>query len=257
MKSAYSLHEKLIQVYKSYYSSAQQRNDLDSQFELFKKSLIHAYSKGMYFYIFNFNILNFDSVSASVKDVLGYSESEFELSFILSKIHPDDHPFFLNFEAEAGRFLSNLPKEKVPNYKMRMDYRIQKKDGSYIRILQEGITIQQHENGSIFRTIGIHTDITDIKPFGKPLLSFIGLNGEPSFIDVKVGRELIKFKDVISAREKEVLSLIILGKISKEISDILHISKQTVDNHRKNMLQKTNSNNLGELIANAIKNGWL
>jgi len=47
------------------------------------------------------------------------------------------------------------------------------------------------------------------------------------------------------------------GKLSKEISSILKISKQTVDTHRKNMLHKKKLGNTGELISKAIKWGWL
>ena len=47
------------------------------------------------------------------------------------------------------------------------------------------------------------------------------------------------------------------GKLSKEISDILNISKQTVDTHRKNMVHKKHLNNTGELIGKAIRNGWI
>lgn len=61
----------------------------------------------------------------------------------------------------------------------------------------------------------------------------------------------------MSKREKDVLILLIEGKLSKEIGDILHISKQTVDTHRKNMIRKNNLNNTGELIGKAIRSGWV
>ena len=43
----------------------------------------------------------------------------------------------------------------------------------------------------------------------------------------------------------------------QKISSILNISKQTVDTHRKNMLHKNNLNNTGELVAKAIRYGWI
>ncbi|MGQ7447597.1 response regulator transcription factor, partial [Streptococcus suis] len=95
-----------------------------------------------------------------------------------------------------------------------------------------------------------------IKSFGKPSLSFIGLNGEPSFIDVQIGEPLFPFKEKLTKREKEILLHIIDGKLNKQIATILNISKETVDKHRKNMIEKANCSNSGELIAMAIKNGW-
>lgn len=41
-----------------------------------------------------------------------------------------------------------------------------------------------------------------------------------------------------TAREIEILRLLAQGKISKEIAEILNISKLTVDSHRKNMINK-------------------
>lgn len=143
------------------------------------------------------------------------------------------------------------------SYKVRMDFRVRKKDGSYIRVLYQNIAIQLFENGNIHRSLGLMTDISHIKLNGKPMLSFIGLDGEPSYIDVKPGEILIPIDDPISKREKEILLLIIDGKLNKEIAHILHISKETVDKHRKNMIKKNNCTNSNELIALAIKNGWL
>lgn len=59
----------------------------------------------------------------------------------------------------------------------------------------------------------------------------------------------------LSPREKEILSLISLELTSKEIADKLFISKQTVDTHRINIMQKTNSKSVVGLIKYAIQAG--
>ena len=58
----------------------------------------------------------------------------------------------------------------------------------------------------------------------------------------------------LSDREKEVLHQICTGLSNQEISEVLHISKRTVDKHRANLLDKTNSKNTANLIMYAIKN---
>jgi len=60
--------------------------------------------------------------------------------------------------------------------------------------------------------------------------------------------------DLLTEREKEVLSKISLGLSNQEIADSLHISKRTVDKHRENILSKTQTKNTAELIMLAIKN---
>ncbi len=58
----------------------------------------------------------------------------------------------------------------------------------------------------------------------------------------------------LSAREMEVLKLIIEEKTSKEIADILCIGKQTVDFHRTNIYKKTDTKTLAGLIKYTVSN---
>jgi DNA-binding NarL/FixJ family response regulator len=61
----------------------------------------------------------------------------------------------------------------------------------------------------------------------------------------------------ISGREKEVITLLAKGLNSNEIAGELFISKNTVDTHRKNLLAKTGSKNVAELIGWAARKGLL
>ncbi len=58
----------------------------------------------------------------------------------------------------------------------------------------------------------------------------------------------------LSPREKEILAKICEGLSNQEIAEALFISKRTVDKHRANLLEKTNSKNTPKLILFAIKN---
>jgi DNA-binding CsgD family transcriptional regulator len=125
------------------------------------------------------------------------------------------------------------------------------------RILYQGILLEHDDKGRFLRTLSVHSDITYLKQEGRPVLSFIGMDGEPSYRDVASNNIYIESKEELTRREKQVLKLLIEGRLSKEISSILKISKQTVDTHRKNMLRKNNLSNTGELIGKAIRNGWI
>jgi DNA-binding NarL/FixJ family response regulator len=54
--------------------------------------------------------------------------------------------------------------------------------------------------------------------------------------------------DFLSKKEKEIIKLIIEGFQSKEIAEMLFISKTTVDTHRRNIHRKLNTANSGDLI---------
>ena len=230
---------------------------LHVELELYKKLLNFFQVGDQFYFVFNLVSIQLDMVSNDVYNVLGYQPSELNIELLLNQVHPDDRPWFLNHENKARDFLAELPVDKLTKYKMRHDFRVRKKDGSYVRLLSQAMVFEHDENGLIMRTLGVFTDITHLKPEGKPMLSFIGLEGEPSYIDVDVKEVFTVSKEYLSKREKQILLLIIEGKLSKEISEILHISKQTVDSHRNNMLAKTKLKNTSELIAKAIKQGWI
>ena len=60
---------------------------------------------------------------------------------------------------------------------------------------------------------------------------------------------------LLSAREKEVLKLLVQGKNTRGISETLHISKSTVDTHRRNVLDKVGCENVAGLTRYALREG--
>lgn len=59
----------------------------------------------------------------------------------------------------------------------------------------------------------------------------------------------------ITKREMEVLQLVAEGLLNQEIADKLFISKRTVDGHKNNLVVKTGSKNMVDLLVYSIKNG--
>ncbi|MCR4818778.1 MAG: response regulator transcription factor [Fretibacterium sp.] len=63
--------------------------------------------------------------------------------------------------------------------------------------------------------------------------------------------------NTLSAREMEILKLLAGGLNSKQIALQLSISKNTVDTHRRRILDKVGCNSLVDLTRYAIRNGYL
>ncbi len=63
--------------------------------------------------------------------------------------------------------------------------------------------------------------------------------------------------ELISPREKEVVTLIAEGMTTKEIAEKLFLSKHTIESHRQNILLKLDIKNSAELVKYAIKRGWV
>ena len=231
--------------------------DLTLDLEINKKVLNLFHVGDFYYFIFNVQKAEFDYIHPAVFDLLGYNANECTVAGMMNNIHPDDRGWFLDFENTAVNFFNNLPPEKVKKYKVRYDLRIKKADGEYLRLLQQTIAIQHDEKGQVLRTLVVHTDISHLKTAGTPALSFIGLDGEPSFLNVEVKKALTQARQLLTKREKEVLQLMLSGMPSREIAVNLGISKQTIDKHRKNMLRKTGIKSSAEMVVKAVKEGWV
>jgi DNA-binding NarL/FixJ family response regulator len=59
----------------------------------------------------------------------------------------------------------------------------------------------------------------------------------------------------LTAREVEVLQLIVQGKSNKEIAAVLGLSANTVNVHRANLMQTLGIHNTAELVLYAIRQG--
>lgn len=56
----------------------------------------------------------------------------------------------------------------------------------------------------------------------------------------------------LTQREREVLDLIICGKLNKQIADVLGISIKTVEVHRARVMEKMEVNSLAELVQSVL-----
>lgn len=134
------------------------------------------------------------------------------------------------------------------------DFRLQDTDGEYVRLLEQIIVLQTDASGKPWLVMAIcdASSITDTKLPSSGKIIYINTGetiksfGEVSSLDPS---------SILSNREKEILKLIAYGFLSKEIADKLNISINTVNNHRRNILQKTGCNNTFETIKFVSNNG--
>lgn len=61
----------------------------------------------------------------------------------------------------------------------------------------------------------------------------------------------------LTARERQILSLIAMGRSNKEIAERLGVSLKTVDNHRTNLMRKLDVHSVAELLSYALREGLL
>ncbi|MFA6404130.1 MAG: PAS domain-containing protein, partial [Salinivirgaceae bacterium] len=172
-----------------------------------QQKMLSIFSLGDYYsFVFNLNSMEFTRQSCGVELVLGYKPEEFTSSFAIEHIHPDDRAWVMNAENTIKKFYQTLAPENFFNYKVRYDYRMQKKSGKYVRILQQVVVVNYSLEGVILDTFCLHTDISHLKSSNSRNLSFVGLNGTESLLnypveDISEGFE----KHFFSKREREIL----------------------------------------------------
>jgi two-component system, NarL family, response regulator NreC len=63
--------------------------------------------------------------------------------------------------------------------------------------------------------------------------------------------------DLLTSREREVLTMVADGKTNKEIAATLNLSVYTVESHRGSVMEKLNLHNTGDIVRFALRNGLI
>ncbi len=114
-----------------------------------------------------------------------------------------------------------------------------------VEIGVEGYVLKDSESDVLIKAIrSIHSGESYIQPNMASLL-FKKINGE---LDYQVRHHKL------TRRETEVLKLITLGSLNKEIADELCISEKTVKNHVSNIFKKIEVSDRTQAAVYAIKN---
>ncbi len=71
-----------------------------------------------------------------------------------------------------------------------------------------------------------------------------------------INRSIAPNDDFLTKREIEVLKLIAEGRRSRDIAEMLFVSKRTVDTHRSNIIKKLKLRTVADLTRYAIRKGY-
>lgn len=239
--------DQYIRFFRDYSEKLRRVDCREESFELLERYLLLP-SQAIY-------LLDWRSMSIpykrGIERLLGYSDDEFNINLIAGYVHPDDserYVYLTKLTNEWGRAINPEPF----SVEVQIDYRVRKKDGSYIKVIRQSTNFENCVDKSIKSAINILTDITQIKTDNSVNLSVF---------NVKTGKVLLEEKDTLpmtfrfSKREMEILRLLKIGMRSSEIAGRLFISRHTVDTHRRKMLEKTGCKNIMELVHHASRLG--
>ncbi len=233
--------------------SRQQISSPDVDYDLWnrKRESIREFSGMSQSYIFTVDVFKrrYDFASESFAHVFGYNpelikDIREQGDFLEERIHPDDRKQLAEYQIEHGLFIYSLPPEYRNDYRQIFQFRMLDAKQQYVNVTSRHQVIQTDKSGKAWIVMGIMEISPDQLPASHVKRTVVNINtGEIlTSLPIPVEKRLTK-------REKEILLLIRQGYLSKEIAGKLNLSIYTVNNHRKNILEKLNVDNAIEAIG--------
>ena len=157
-----------------------------------------------------------------------------------NKIVPDVVLMDLMMPTISGLECSKILKKEFPEIKiiilsMNCDEKV-------VYDLIEKIGVEGYLSKKISRK-ELVSALNDVK------LGYIHLSDEASRALSEFKKRIFEYPEIkLSAREKEIVALMMKGNTNREIAEKLFISESTVETHRKNIYRKTDAHSLPKLI---------
>lgn len=232
--------------------SRQQISSLDVDYDLWnkKRESIQEFSGIIQSCIFTVDVFKerYDFASDNFSTIFGYNPAWIKTirkqgDMLDERIHPDDRGQLIECQIEHGQFIYSLPQEERNDYQQIFQSRIMNAKGQYVNVISRHQVLEKDKSGKAWIIMGM-MDISPDQTSAERIKRTV-INRKTGTI---LAPALIPAEKQLTNREKEILLLIRQGFLSKEIADKLSLSIYTVSNHRKNILEKLNVDNVIEAI---------
>lgn len=260
------MNDNLANLQKEYYEALLKHNTEvgEEEYEIFEKHKVFleqmARVNNSGITVFDLNKKEHVYASYNLFELFGYETEKIASignDYFTSKIHPEDCLELMKIGTSLFNFGISLPKEQRKDYKVQNEFRILNQHGVYKRVIEQHIILELDKNGNFWLVLSV-MDISPVQQENQGVIS--------QMVNVKTGEvsdfSKIQIKDLsdkteLTKRETEILQLVKIGSLSKEISDSLSISVHTVNTHRQKILQKLNANNSFEAVGIASNLGLI
>ncbi|MFK7933294.1 MAG: response regulator transcription factor [Saprospiraceae bacterium] len=199
--------------------------------------------------LYHHSTASFCFISNNLKQLSGYTSAEVQRwgKLITFKvIHRSHYSFMYQILRQIKRFDKNIPVEyrkEIESYTCGIN--IICKNNIQKRVFLKTRNLSLNGNGLADLTIVFMEDVSHLLQGQHYWCRGVCREYSFAFVNQKGKKD---FKDLLSKREMEILKLIAQHHASVQIAEILHLSKLTVDTHRKNMLKRTGAINSTALV---------
>lgn len=208
-------------------------------------------------------------VNSVFKKLTGYEPQQLQqegAQFWFSRIHAADRAVISRIIAGAHLQLSHPDFQHLPVPPLVLEYRFQRADERWIWLREYKWIVEFTPEGIKDKILCFLEDITAIKEKEATQLKELLEREKSSHTLLEVAMQYNEKQEIKSSqngdfnlengakltkREKEVLRLLAAGNSTKEIASQLFVSENTIETHRRHLLQKFGVKNSVELIARA------
>jgi len=200
---------------------------------------------------FDYRNLSLAFFTGNIEEITGYPESIFhakgmEASFSL--VHPDDRPELFRFQKIVFEVFYQLTIPERHSFEFSYTTRwVHRITNEVLWVVGKAKPFFIDSDGNF--AIDLHIIIQLYSPTKVTSYDWNYSYQKEDGSRVYVSKSSPKDTYVkLTKKEKEVARMILDGKKSKEVGEILNISTSTVGTHRKHILKKLNARNMGEMI---------
>ena len=215
------------------------------------------------YFVIDYSIKKYILLKGNIPKTTGHLPGDFMsggLDFIIEIVNKDDFKIYNdNIFKDSLGVLKTTTHGEHAMLTFSHNFRLKSKEGHYVSTLQRGSYITSPDTGMPLFSYGTFQDITAYKN-NTTIIHSIDVhmpgNGGAGNRNLLTNYYFPNSEDrELSKREKEILCWIAEGLSIKQAADKLHITESTVTNHRRNIMRKTNTKNIAQLIAYAVRHG--
>jgi DNA-binding CsgD family transcriptional regulator len=213
-------------------------------------------------FLIDYRSMGFPFMGTNVREILGHPLEAYDEGGLEFSLHNNQDFAYLNREIFEDRaaFMADDPGEDLQKIRFSMGFRYRDAAGKFRHILQRHTLTELTDGANPGGILGFCWDMTAQSPRARifhQIERFDALRQQWETAVLKEYFPEVEEGKLLSKRELEILKWALEGLPSKQIADRLYISIHTVNNHRKNMLRKTNSQNMVEVAQYAMRYGLL
>ncbi len=236
------------------------RQDVDMLLNRFRQVNQLPFNLIPAFFLLDYVKRDYVLVSEGAKYIYQYKAEDFMyggLDMLLSIFNKDDFKVYNEQLFGANwKFLKSVPQETHRDYIFNFSFRVKNGKGQLIQTYQRGNYITSPDGHPLY-SLGMMMNVTGLM---NPRVMYHSIEkvergrfGEEQIIEQNW---FYPYEEdtILTERERDIAGYIADGWSIKQIADKLNLTGNTVANHRKNMMRKTNTRNMAELTAFVLRN---